>query len=74
MIAVFLLRKDTVTDKGEGEVYYIGKKKGVINCNVWSSPKLQDHQVIIASGEAAIDNIFRQYGDDYHITKAKEEL
>lgn len=68
MIAVFLLRVDTVTNKGEGEVYYI-KEKGVINCNAWASPKLIDHQVVIANGPKAIKKVFAQYSPNYHITE-----
>lgn len=60
MTIVFLLRTDTVTNKGEGEAYSV-TKKGITHCNVWSSPKLQDHQVIIANGKKAITDIYNQY-------------
>lgn len=68
MKAVFLLRVDSVTNNREGEVYYL-EGKGITHCNVWSSPKLIDHQVIIANGKKAIMAVFNQY-DTYHITKA----
>ena len=68
MIAVFLLRVDSVTNKGEGEVYYV-KEKGLINCNFWNSPKLQDHQVIIANGMKAIQEVFDTH-PKHHITEA----
>lgn len=68
MVAVFLLRIDSVTNQGEGEVYYV-KDKGIINCNFWSSPKLQDHQVIIANGKKAISEVFNKY-PMHNITKS----
>lgn len=69
MIAVFLTRIDSVTSKKEGEVYVI-KEKGVINCDFWNSPKLTDHEVIIASGKKAIGKTFKKYRKSgYHITE-----
>ena len=62
-IAVFLIRTDSVTGKAEGEVYHLGSKKGVINCNVWSSPKLIDHKVLIACGKKAIDEVYLENPD-----------
>jgi hypothetical protein len=67
MVAVFLLRIDSVSNRPEGDVYYV-KKKGIINCNFWNSPKLIDHQIIIASGKEAINNVFKSY-PDYCITE-----
>lgn len=67
MVAVFLLRTDSVTNKPEGEVYYV-KNRGIINCNLWSSPKLIDHQVIIANGKKEINQVFEDY-NEYHITE-----
>lgn len=67
MVAVFLLRVDSVTSKGEGEVYYV-RELGVINCNFWSSPKLTDHQVIIANGKKAIGRVF-ETNPNHHITE-----
>lgn len=68
MIAVFLLRVDSITNKGEGEVYYV-REKGLVNCNFWRSPKLLDHEVIIANGGKAIRKVFNDY-IKYHITEA----
>jgi hypothetical protein len=68
MVAVFLLRTDSVTDKREGEVYYI-KKLGLVITNFWNSPKLIDNQVIVANGKKAIDLAFDEYSN-YHITEA----
>ena len=67
MIAVFLLRIDSVTNKGEGEVHYV-RELGVINCNFWNSPKLTDHQVIIANGKKAIGEVFDTH-PTHHITE-----
>lgn len=68
MVAVFLLRFDSVTNKGEGE-FYLVKEKGLINCNFWDSPKLQDHQVIIANGVKAIQEVLNTHPNHY-ITEA----
>ncbi len=65
--AVFLLRVDSVTNKGEGEMY-LSDKAGIVNCNCWQSPKLIDHQVIIAVGQNAIYEVFEQY-ESYNITR-----
>lgn len=65
---VFLLRVDSVNNAKEGEVYEA--TKGVVNCNVWASPKLIDHQVMIATGQKAIREVYDQY-KDYNITKAE---
>jgi hypothetical protein len=70
MTALFLLRVDSATGNGEGEVYFI-KKLGITTCNLWNSPKLTDHQVIIANGRLAIDEVYDQYSS-YHITQFKE--
>jgi hypothetical protein len=67
MVAVFLLRVDSITNKGEGEVYYV-KEKGIINCNFWNSPKLLDHQVIVANGSKAIREVLGTHRN-YHITE-----
>jgi hypothetical protein len=72
MIAVFLLRLDNVTGKGEGEVYYT-EQNGVINCDFWQSPKLSDFQVIIANGKNEIVSVFKKY-EHYNITKATVKL
>ena len=72
MTAVFLLRIDSVTSKGEGEAYYILGKKGITHCNVWSSPQLTDHRVIIATGNKAINKVFNQH-KKYHITEMPEK-
>lgn len=66
MVAIFLLRIDDVTGKGEGEVYY-AKSKGVIDCNVWNSKNLSNHQVIIANGQDAINKTFDKYLKTHHI-------
>jgi hypothetical protein len=68
MVAVFLLRVDSITNKGEGEVYYI-KENGLVNCSFWRSPKLIDHQVIVANGQKAIYEVFDTH-IKYHITEA----
>ena len=68
MVAIFLLRVDTVTNIGEGEVYYV-RELGVINCSFWNSPKLTDHQVIIANGKKAIGDVFNSHLN-YNITEA----
>lgn len=73
MVAVFLLRVDSGNkDKREGEVYY-AKEPGVIHCNFWSSPKLQDHQVIIANGQKAINKVFKE-NSHIHIVEGVFEL
>jgi hypothetical protein len=64
---IFLLRIDSVTGKGEGEYYHVNKK-GINRCDVWTSPKLTDQEVIIATGSKAIAKIFKQY-QNYHITE-----
>lgn len=66
---VFLLRIDSVNGKPEGEYY--PAVKGVISCNLWSSPKLVDQRVIIATGEKAIKKVFDD-NPDYHITRAAD--
>jgi hypothetical protein len=67
MVAVFLLRIDSVTNKPEGEVYF-ATELGITNCNVWNSPKLVDNQVIIANGKKAINEVYETYSE-YNITK-----
>jgi hypothetical protein len=67
MVGVFLLRIDSVTNKPEGEVYFV-TELGIINCNVWNSPKLVDNQVIIANGKKAINEVYETYSE-YNITK-----
>ena len=69
MTAVFLLRVDSMNSKPEGEVYYA--TKGIIHCNVWASPKLTDHQVIIAVGNKNISKVFKDY-PTHNITPANE--
>jgi len=41
----------------------------VINCNFWNSPKLQDHQVIIANGMKSIQEVFDTH-PKHNITEA----
>lgn len=67
MVAVFLLRIDSVTGKGEGEVY-VAISKGIMYCNFWNSPKLTDHDVIIANGIKEIKKIYDKY-PNYDITE-----
>ena len=71
MTAIFLLRVDSITNKGEGEVYYV-KELGITHCNFWSSPKLIDHQVIIANGKNAINEVFSSY-QEYHIIESVQQ-
>ena len=59
-ITVFCLRQDSVTGLNEGE-YYTNEYKGVKNCNLYSSPKLQDQQVYICVGKKAIKEGFERY-------------
>jgi len=67
MTAVFLLRTDSITSLKEGEVYYV-RGNGIYYCDVWNSPKLLDHKVIVATGSKEIQQVLSDH-KDYAITQ-----